>query len=301
VLAAASAFSPAAEAQTITPVRVASTLDDNLTPILWGQQSGIFKKYGLDVSLQTFPSGAAQASALTGGAIDIGKSSMLSLINGHLRGVNFHIVSGAGIYLAEKPFTGLVVAKSSPIRTAADLDGKTISSPSLRDLGDISILAWMDQHGGDSSTLKNVELPNAAVAQALVQGRIDAAVLDNPTLYNAVSSGDVRILARSYDAIAKRFLMSAWFCTPMYAEKNPDVLRSFTKAFYESAAFTDKHHDQTVDLLARYSHIDSEVIRHMVRTETALTLQASDLQPLINVAAKYKVIDRVFPASDMLG
>jgi len=299
-LVGASAAPRAAKAQQLTTIRVASTLDDNVTPILYGQQAGIFKKYGLDVQVQTFPSGAAQAAALAGGAIEIGKSSMLSLISGHLRGVNFRLVSGAGLYLSNKPFSGMVVAKSSPIRTAADLNGKTASSPSLRDLGEISIKEWMDQHGGDSSTLKGVELPNAAVAQALAQGRIDVAVLDNPTLYQAVTSGAARVLARSYDAIGKRFLMSAWFCMPAYAEKNPDVLRGFAKAFYESASYTDAHHGQTVDLLARFSHIDADVIRNMVRAETALTLQAADLQPLINVAAKYKVIDRVFPASEML-
>lgn len=289
-----------AKAQQLTTIRVASTLDDNVTPILYGQQAGIFKKYGLDVQVQTFPSGAAQAAALAGGAIEIGKTSMLALVSAHLRGVDFRLVAGAGLYLSDKPFTGMVVAKSSPIRTGADLNGKTASSPSLRDLGQTSIKVWMDQHGGDSSTLKGVELPNAAVASALAQGRIDVAVLDNPTLYDAVSSGAARILARSYDAISKRFLMSAWFCMPAYAQKNPETVRNFTKAFYESARYTDSHHSETVDLLANFSHIDAGVIRNMVRAETALTLQATDLQPLIDVAAKYKLIDRAFPASELL-
>jgi NitT/TauT family transport system substrate-binding protein len=286
--------------QQLVAVRVASTLDDNATPILYGQQSGIFKRHGLDVTLQTFSSGAAQAAAVASGAIDIGKTSLFSIITAHLRGVAFKLVAGSGLYLSNNPNTGLIVAKDSPIKSGADLAGKTAACASLRDLDEISIRGWADQHGGDSSTMKFVELPNAAVAQALEVGRVDAATLVNPTLFNATQSGRIRLLGRSFDSIGRRFLVAVWFCQPALGERSPDTLRRFREAFREAATYTNGHHEETVELIAAFSRIDPDVIRKMTRATTALTLQAGDLQPPIDAAVKYKMIEKGFPAAELL-
>jgi NitT/TauT family transport system substrate-binding protein len=217
-----------------------------------------------------------------------------------LRGLSFKIVAPSGLYLSSAPTTGLIVAKDSPYKSGADLNGKTFSAASLRDLDEIAIRGWVDQNGGDSTTLKFIELPNAAVPQALSQHRIDAAALVNPTLFEALSSGDVKLLGRAFDSIGHRFMIAVWFCSPAYGQRNPDVLRRFAQAFHEAATFTNSHHDQTVDLLANFSHIKPEVIGKMVRSTTGLTLSVPDLQPEIDAAARYKMIDHAFSATELL-
>lgn len=289
-----------AGAQQSTPIRVASTLDDNVTPILYGLKAGIFSRHGLDVTLTPFRSGAAQSAAIAGGAIDIGKTSLFSLITAHLRGVAFKIVAPSGLYLHDAPTTGLIVAKDAPYKTASDLNGKTFSAASLHDLDEVAIRGWIDQNGGDSTTLKFIELPNAAVPQALAQRRIDAAALVNPTLFEALDSGTVRVIGRPFDSIGHRFMIAVWFCNPAFAQRDPDAVRRFAQAFHEAALFTNAHHDQTVGLLADFSHIKPDVIARMVRSTTGLTLAPADLQPEIDAAARYKMIDHAFPASELL-
>src|SRR5271170_8428504 len=39
----------------------------------------------------------------------------------------------------------------------------------------LTISAWVDKDGGDSRTIKWVEIPNSAIAEALVQHRVDVA------------------------------------------------------------------------------------------------------------------------------
>ena len=55
--------------------------------------------------------------------------------------------------------------------TAKDLTGKTIAVQALRDFSELALHAWVDQHGGDWSTLKIVEVPQAAILGALSDGR----------------------------------------------------------------------------------------------------------------------------------
>ena len=73
-------------AQSLTKLRIAATTSGDIIGALWGAQSGIFQKYGLDVTVQQLNSGAAVSAGVIGGSIDIGKSNVLfGLVLAHAR------------------------------------------------------------------------------------------------------------------------------------------------------------------------------------------------------------------------
>ncbi|HTJ24850.1 MAG TPA: ABC transporter substrate-binding protein [Candidatus Limnocylindria bacterium] len=283
-----------------TTVRLAAAPDDDITPILYGQSSGIFKKAGLDVQLSVMGSGSATASAVAGGAIDIGKSSLTSLISAHARGIPFVIVAPASLYLESAPIAGLVVAKDSALASGRDFNGKTVSASSLKDLMAVATQAWIDQHGGDSSSVRFIEIPSSAVAVALGQKKIDGATMVTPALAEALDSGNAKLLGRSFSAIAKRFLVAGWFTTRDYVAHEEDTVRRFVAAFREASAYTDTHHAQTVALLAEYSRLAPQTVRRMVRSTVGTSVEPRDIQPVIDAAVRYKVIDRPFPAQELI-
>jgi NitT/TauT family transport system substrate-binding protein len=286
--------------QALVPLRVASAPDDDVTPILYGQQTGIFRRLGLDVQLQAASSGAAVAAAVAGGAIEIGKSSLIAVIAAHARAVPFTVVAGSGLYVAETPNAGLIVAKDARLRSGADLAGKTASCAALKDLSQLATMAWVDQHGGDSSAVKFLELPASAVPEALQQGRIDASTVANPLLAEALDTGKIRLLGRSFDAIARRFAIATWFATRDFTAKNPDVTRRFADGLRQAATYTNAHPVETIPLLANFAKIKPETIAHMQRNLIATTLDPNDYQPVINAAAKYKLIAAGFSATELL-
>lgn len=287
-------------AQGLRTVRLAAAADDDITPILYGQSSGIFKKAGLDVQLQHLNSGSATAAAVAGGAIDIGKSSLMALISAHARGIAFPIIAPASIYSAVTPVAGFVVAKDSQIQHARDLSGKVVSASSLKDLIAVATEAWIDQNGGNSANVRFIEVPSSAVPAALEQHRIDGATLVTPALAEALASGKARLIGRSFSAIAKHFLIAGWFTTPDYLRKNADTCRRFVHAFREAAAYSDSHRDATVGLLANYSHISPSTIRSMTRSTAGTVVSVRDVQPVIEAAVRYKVIAKSFPAQEMI-
>jgi NitT/TauT family transport system substrate-binding protein len=293
-------FALAQTPPSLTQVRVASAPDEDILGALWAQQSGIFRRYGLDVHVQPMNSGAAVGAAVVGGSVDIGKSSLVSLITAHTRGIPLVLIASAGEYNAKAPVVGMLVKKGSPIKTARDLDGKTLSVPSLNDQFSIAIKAWMDQHGGDSSTVKFVELPNSSVPQAIEDGRIDAASIGNPILSAALDSGKVQLIGHTFDAIAPRFILACYFTTSDYARKNRDVVERFAKAVAESGAYCNAHQDATVELLSSFTKVSPQTIRHMTRTTIGTILDPRLIQPVIDAAAKYKAIPAAFDARDMI-
>src|SRR5579863_6587500 len=94
VASASLAQTPAAPAT----LRLASAPDDDVTPVLYAQHAGLFRAAGIDVVITPLANGAAVAAAVAGGSVDVGKSSTMSLINAHARGVPLTIVAPSGFY-----------------------------------------------------------------------------------------------------------------------------------------------------------------------------------------------------------
>jgi NitT/TauT family transport system substrate-binding protein len=297
--AVAGPWLPAAAAD-LSVVRVASAADDDITPILYAQKSGAFQRAGLDVQVQRMNNGAATAAAVAGGSVDIGKSSMMALIAAHARNVPFTLIAPSGLYVSATPSALLVVPKASPIKDARDLSGKTMPTTGLRELMQIATDAWVDKNGGDSQSIRFIEMPASAIPPALDDGRVDAVTLNYPVLQKILDSGKVRVLAKPMDTIAPAFMIAAFFASNDYIEKNRAVLDRFRAVLKDAAKYVNGHHAETVNLLASFSGLEPATIANMQRVTNGLDLDPRQIQPLIDVAAKYKVIDKPFDAREML-
>jgi len=291
----------AALAQTAAPVtlRAASSPVDDVAPVLWGIHNGSFVKAGLDVSLARMEAGAAVTAAVIGGALEIGKSSMLPLISAHFRNLPISIIAPGQLWLTESPITGLIVLKNSPIANAKDLNGKTVATAAIKDLSWVATHAWLDQRGGDSKSVKYVEIPQSAMLDALVQGRIDAATLTNPSFAAAVSSGKVKIVGATDDGIAKHFMLTAWFASNDYIAKNPSTIARFAQLVMQNAAYTNTHPSDAIPLIAGFSQLDPAELAHGTHSLCGTRIDAGTIQPIIDAAYRYQVIDQHFDAQEM--
>lgn len=291
-------------AQTPAPVtvRVSGTGADDASTFLYAQKSGFFRAAGFETTFERANSGAATVAAVLGGAVDIGKSSMGSLISARARNIDLRIHAGGAIFRSSdtRGQVMLVVASDSPVRTAKDLTGKTISTPALSDQNTLAVKAWVDAQGGDSKSLAFVEIPSSAAAAAIGQGRIAAAVLVPPFVARAVSEGKVRVIAPVFTAIAPRFLETAWFTTADYAAKHRDLVLRFGKIVGDAAGYVNTHIPETADLLATFTGVPSAAIQDAGISQAATSVDARDIQPLIDSMAKYGLIDHRFEATDFL-
>lgn len=287
-------------AQSPTTLRVGGAVTDGLTPVLYGIQAGIFSRLGLDVVLESSSSGAALAAAVIGGSVDIANSSLMSLVTAYARGVKFTIVAGGALYTGSSPTSLVCALKSSGIASLADVDGKTIAVSSIRSLDQIGTMSLVDKAGGNSATLKFLELPSVAMLAALEQDRAELASITTPALGTALASGELRTFADPYSGIGSRFLIAVWFGAHDYVARNPSVARRFAAGMREAATYTNAHHAATLPLLAAYARIDPKLIATMNRLTTAISADPQEIQPAIDAAATYKFIDAAFPAEALL-
>ncbi len=292
---------PAAVAQpTPVTIRVGTGSDDSATPLLYADRAGLFKKAGLDVQITHMNSGAAVTAAVVGGSLEIGKSSLLNLIVARAKGVPVSLVAPGGLYLADHPMGGMIVATDSPIHGAADLAGKTVQSSALRDINTLATRAWVDAHGGDSSTIKFVEMSPLDAIGAVEQGRIDAATLVTPMWTDALSSGKARSVIPVFDGIASHYLITGWFTNDAFAAANRDAVARFADVMRVAEAYCMAHPDVARTLIQEFTGLDPALVAKMPSTVYPPGLDRRDVQPIIDVAVRYKVLDKTFDAADMI-
>jgi NitT/TauT family transport system substrate-binding protein len=283
-----------------TSIASAGLPEDSATPVLYAISSGAFKRENLDVKLEAQRSGPAVASGIAGGAYQIGKVSLNPLIDAHAKGIPLVIVAPGGLSTTANPIAGLMVAKDSPIKKAKDLNGKTIAVGALNDIFTLAMRAWMEKNGGDPTTLKLVEIPISAIAEAIDKERVVAGSANEPILGAALATGKVRILARTFDSLAPRFMFTAWVATRAWADQNRAAVESFGKVVRQSAAYANAHHADTVDDIAKFTGLDPAVVRKMARTEAATSVDPALIQPVVDAAAHFKDIPGRFEAKELI-
>lgn len=288
-------------AQALMKVRLVGVVTtDDLTPVYWGLQNGMYQKAGLDIELIPANGGTAATTAVISGAYEFGKGSNIAALIAHLRGLPLTIIGNGAMWDAASPISVQAVAADAPYQTAKDLNGKVGGVAGLNDIVQLTLSAWVDKNGGDSKTMKWTELPQATMAAALEAHRVDLCQLNEPFFTAGVEAGKIRRLNPGYSmaAIADHYVTTNYFSHREFAAKNPQLVRNFARVTYEAASYTNGHHDETAQMMADVTKQPIEIFRKMPRPPGATTGNPALLQPVIDMAAKYGNIAHAFPAKD---
>ena len=288
-----------ARAADATMLHLAAPPTDASAQYYYADVQGFFKKAGFGFDIAHLANGEAVTAAVIGGSIDIGVSQAISLIAAYSHGIPLTIIAGSAINSARTTpgsSGAFFVPKNSTATSGKDLIGKTIGVQGLRGYAQYGTQAWLDKTGGDSSSVHFVELTSSVMGRALADNRIDGAFIPEPNVADVAKVA--KKIATPMDAIAPVFFAGAHFTTLAWAKAHVDVVRRFESLMYETAAWANKNHDATADILANAAHIDPSVVHAAVRADYATRRDPALLQPLIALAAKYTGIT-AFPAEDL--
>jgi NitT/TauT family transport system substrate-binding protein len=281
-------------------IRIGAALDDETTPLVYGWKSGFFQSRGLNVEIQRFNSGSAVAAAVAGGSLEMGKAGTMAILQAHVRGLPFTMVAPVSYYRNEKPACGLIVPAASPLHSARDFIGKTVSVSSIGDLFQLTMSAWLEQNGVDKDAVKYVEIPPPAVMAAMDQNRIDGGLVCEPILHTAIGSGKYRMAAPTYSAVGVHWQTAAIFAKTDWVNAHRELVERFARAVHDVNAFVAAHEDVARPYIIQFIGLDPATVKNEVHPGRALYLIPEQFQSLIDVAAKYKAIAHAFPAQEII-
>jgi NitT/TauT family transport system substrate-binding protein len=246
--AAATYVRPAKAADTL---RVGKAVAENFgyTPLDIGMEKGIFQRNGIEITVVNFTGGAKIAQAMAAGAVDISLSA----------GPDMQFVAKGAPEIAvasitESPvFMGLCISNESPVKTIDDLKGQQVGVASLGSLtywliDELNrVKGWKDD---DRAHQVVVGGSTAASLAALKTRQVVASLSATQTGFLLEERGEGRLLADCSQYVGPFELFTTFASTEM-TQKNPEAVRRFLAAWYETVAFMSKNKDEVVPLCAK--------------------------------------------------
>jgi len=116
----------------------------------------------------------------------------------------------------------------------------------------------------------------------------------------SIAGGTSKTLADPLAAIANEFLVSAYIARSDWASRHRDVVRTFARVMAAATAYVNAHFAETGPLVSELTKVPLPDVAKMNRSIGGTKLDASLIQPCIDVAAKYGAIEHSFPARELL-
>ncbi len=255
IVTAGGLFSQTAVAQTKLRVGKAQAQNFAFAPPDIGTAAGIFQKHGLTLEIASFAGSAKLQQALAADAVDVGLGSGPEMV---------FVAKGAPVLgvaaMADAPQDlDLVVLADGPIKTAADLKGKLISVSGTQSLSEWLAQEFARRQGWGRDGIRTVGLGSmAAQAAALKSHQTDGMVAESSTAYKLEAEGVGRI-AVPFGKFISDYHTHVIFARKELIEKNPEALRAFLAAWFETIAYMRANREKTVEIAARVAGVSPAI------------------------------------------
>jgi NitT/TauT family transport system substrate-binding protein len=217
-------------------------------------KQGFFRDAGLTVHVKNLNSGVPVVQGIVGGTLNIGASSIEPVVNAHAQGGGLVVI---GSY-ADRLTVSVVTPKG--IATAADLRGKRLGVQQVgafREVMTRMVLAGAGLTPGDA---QYVPVDANSYTTALVQGRIQSAVLQREQAIDALQrDGDLHVLA-DLNQVRPDYFYGAYFVTTKWLAANRDAAKKFLTAIVRAHRFMYQDKNATVPIVAAATGFSDQVV-----------------------------------------
>ena len=234
----------------------------DVAPIYLGKTQGIFAKHNIDLTMEQAQGGAAIVPAVVSGQYQFGFSNIVSLLLAQSKNVPVKAVANGNNSTGDpaKDFGELIV-KDPAIRTAKDLEGRTVATNTLKNIVDTSVKDIVSKAGGDAGKVKFVELGFPDMAAALDAGRVQGIFVVEPFLSAALAKGWHAV--GSFADVDPNLVISLYFTSAQLVAQKPDLVKRFTAAMTESLAYAQAHPDAAKQVVTTYTNIKADAAAAM--------------------------------------
>jgi NitT/TauT family transport system substrate-binding protein len=260
----------------------------DVAPLYLGIKKGFFGAEKLTIKPVLAEGGAAIVPAVVSGGDQIGFSNTTSLVIAKSKKLPIKIISQGdigGTSAADAP-DAVLVKKNSPIRTAKDLVGKTVSVNTLNNVGPLGINTGLDKLGADYKKVKYVEVPFPDALGALEAGRVDGAWVVEPFVTAGTAAG-YRVVMNPFEEVAQNLTVATYFTTEKYIAENKDVVDRFVRAINKSMSYAQGHPDEVRQIVTTYTKIPPKVAKVMKLPQWGPNLNEPTIQRTMELAKKY--------------
>jgi NitT/TauT family transport system substrate-binding protein len=250
-----------------TKMTIATGVDPVFSAYYVAQQEGLFKKHGLDVRINTGPSGSAMVAFLVNGQIESAFGSEIAGVANHNLDPNVVVVAQA------TRLVRWIAVVGRNIDTLDQLKGKKVGI-ARGSGGEVFWLAMIDKLKLNPSdyTVVNVEAPE--MVAALERGNIDAYAVWEPWVTRGLSAIKNTKVLRTQEGILEQgvyvYMNRGWI------EKNPAPAEAFIRALADATDLINHDRKRAArDVSEFLKNLDPATVEQLM-TKLTFEMELSD-------------------------
>lgn len=216
---------------------------------------GLFAAQGLHVSYKAVASGEGSVNEQALGQFDVLDGSYVADIEAQVNydngvrptsipkpsvsqiAANLDFIAEASVMQPDS--VGLYTLPGSPVRTPADLRGKTIGINAPGNVAFLLLAEFLRANGISPGEVRLQYYPFPEMTQMLVEHKIDVAFLAEPFISTAEESVGVTQLANLDAGAGQAFPMRGYTVTKQFAQRYPKTLAAFERALQQGQEIAD--------------------------------------------------------------
>lgn len=210
------------------------------------KQLGFYKDKNLDVQITQFRGGPATQEALASGAIDISTIAPGAAALAIAKGVKEKIVALSVPATPQGWY--ILVPSASPVKSIAELNGKTVGVTQRGSLTDL----WVQRAAAKAGIkVQAVPLGAPAVMPALKAKQVDAAIVWPIFSYRGLADGDFRSIV-DLGATMEPSVSEGWAASGELIDKRPAVLHRWLESNAKAIVYMQAHEGWSLAFLKHY-------------------------------------------------
>ena len=287
---AAVAVSTTAFAQSIPTIRVGWTIPAEEAKYWMMKRPDRFPNLGKTYNIEwsQFNGTSPMTAAMQAGALDCATQGVLPIAQSMAAGsLDMYVIAQ---HVGERPGSFSVywaVKDDSPIKTVADLKGKTVGISVIGGGTHGPFNLMLRKAGLDpDKDLKLVEVPFSLSEDALRSGRVDAVNMNQPFAARAEAKGGTRKLFSLSEAVPNIVhILEA--CRKDFVDKNPELVSNYVKDITRGMKMAVADRDETMKVV-------SEVMKAPIPVLDTYLLKPNDFAREPGAAPNFAGIQAMF-------
>jgi NitT/TauT family transport system substrate-binding protein len=244
-----------------TSITVLRSTGATFEPLYIAEEQGYFSDAGLNVTIKAGAADTSQnAPSIVNGEAQFAMTDSSGFVKAAASKLPVQIASA--LQAATKktpPSDGLVVKAGSPIKSFADVGGKTIALSALGGTLQFICEYAAKAAGVDPSTIKFVALPPTGLVDAVKKGQVDASYVFAAFLDAAKAQGLTAIGEGTN--VLPGLPQAVLFASRSWLAKNAAAAKKFTDAVAKAVTYANSHADDVRAIDVKYTTMTADYIK----------------------------------------
>jgi NitT/TauT family transport system substrate-binding protein len=216
------------------------------------KEKGIFEKHNIDATMVKIPVVNNIPSAVVSGSIQIGMTTIPTLLQAVDGGLDLVMVAGAARHTKAHPIISLMARSDINYEKPSDLIGKTVGVPGINSVIDVMFRKWLLNNKIPLDKVKVVEGPLPQLPDMLKSKSVDYVAIVEPLRTRIVATKTGTIAAQYFAEVNPDVLVSGWLAGGDWVKKNPEAVKNFRISIDKGLDFIQKNPEEAKVIEKKY-------------------------------------------------